>query len=451
MCNAVQKKEQFEDNIGYSSMLGVVANKYFDNPYRAFNSNSDLNGDPYFIGYYLLGMHMLGLVRWIIETCRENDYKKILFMARDGWLPMLAYKCFKEKYSLPEYEYLYVSRKAVLPGMIAGETDLFDLPVEFRNHSPRTLLELLEFCSREMGEKQVSRILKNYRISEKQKFQTQEDYHQFIQVFIKEFFSETKLKRSQALAAEYYSTVTEDSVSYDSGYSGRIQNAVSRLCGHPADVMFVHNDLENSFRMKRKGNFKIHSYYDYVPQVSGLLREHMLSETGGGCIGFEKAEHGVVPVIESVQRTYADVFVIEQLHKGAIDFIEDYLNEFEGFEQYIEIRNTDASAPFEAYLKRAKDVDRWLFKGAYFEDSVYGGNSAIDVYEFLKGQDLLNVQSNVEMKSGECQWEAGNTYDVLYSILNTKSKFVRAILLLLIDKNIFKKKLKKNVQKLLKH
>src|SRR5699024_7763397 len=43
-----------KSSIGFKIMLAMVANKYFDNPYRVFNENSDLNSDPYFIGYYLL-------------------------------------------------------------------------------------------------------------------------------------------------------------------------------------------------------------------------------------------------------------------------------------------------------------------------------------------------------------------------------------------------------------
>ena len=31
-------------------MLAVAANKYFDNPFRVFNGESDFNIDPYLIG-----------------------------------------------------------------------------------------------------------------------------------------------------------------------------------------------------------------------------------------------------------------------------------------------------------------------------------------------------------------------------------------------------------------
>ena len=47
--------------IGIRTMIAVVANKYFDNPFRIFNRESDFNGDPYLIGYYAVGMYMFGV------------------------------------------------------------------------------------------------------------------------------------------------------------------------------------------------------------------------------------------------------------------------------------------------------------------------------------------------------------------------------------------------------
>ena len=40
--------------LGIRTMMGIVANKYFDNPYRPFNKESIFNGEPYLIGYYAL-------------------------------------------------------------------------------------------------------------------------------------------------------------------------------------------------------------------------------------------------------------------------------------------------------------------------------------------------------------------------------------------------------------
>lgn len=68
---------------GIRTMLSIIANKYFDNPFRTFNKESDFNADPFIIGYYALGMYLFGLTKWLLDDLCENDYEKIVFMARD--------------------------------------------------------------------------------------------------------------------------------------------------------------------------------------------------------------------------------------------------------------------------------------------------------------------------------------------------------------------------------
>ena len=48
-------------------MIAVVANKYFDNPFRTFNRESDFNIDPYLIGYYAVGMYKFGVTNWLLR------------------------------------------------------------------------------------------------------------------------------------------------------------------------------------------------------------------------------------------------------------------------------------------------------------------------------------------------------------------------------------------------
>ena len=118
--------------------MALVAGYYFDNPYRSFNDESDFNASPYLIGYYAVGAHMVALSKWICDN--SSEYDNIYFMARDGYLPMLAYNIFRNEEN-PKGEYIYTSRKMLLPAMIESKEDFFDLPVEYRNHTPATILD----------------------------------------------------------------------------------------------------------------------------------------------------------------------------------------------------------------------------------------------------------------------------------------------------------------------
>lgn len=112
--------------IGIRTMIAVVANKYFDNPFRIFNKESDFNIDPFLIGYYVLGMYMFGVGNWLLKSTENKGYKNIAFMARDGYLPMEIYNIFKQYYkNVPEAKYLRVSRKALISAMIIDKMDLY--------------------------------------------------------------------------------------------------------------------------------------------------------------------------------------------------------------------------------------------------------------------------------------------------------------------------------------
>ncbi|MCC8104037.1 MAG: HAD-IA family hydrolase [Clostridiales bacterium] len=441
----LQSNTVFENSVGFSCMQAIVANRYFDNPYRVFHSNSDLNGDPYFLGYYPVGMHMVGLVRWIDRVCKERGYEQVLFMSRDGWLPMKVYESLIKKQDRLRYEYLYVSRKAVLPGMIHDTQDFFDLPIEYRNHTPRTMTALLEFCCRQLAEGELEEILEKRSISPERKFTGDGEYYRFIQVFLDELYSDQKLGQSRKLAESYYKRITNASVTFDMGYSGRIQNAVSSLCGHPVNVLFVHRNLESASRMERKGHFQIETYYDYIPETSGLFREHILSDCDGGCAGFEREGEKVKPKLGEEQKPFSDQFVIRTIHQGAIDFARKFQEVFDGYEEYLDLMDTVLSVPFESYLQYGRDVDLWMFKGAQFEDSVYGGNDKIQVYDFIRQQRFREQTAFTETAVTVAP---ESRYDILLSMLNEKNKVVRGIIFFFMDRRLFTEKLKKNLKKL---
>ncbi|WP_268612717.1 hypothetical protein, partial [Escherichia coli] len=88
-------------------------------------------------------------------------YKKLYFMSRDGYLPMLVYQQVSSLYSnAPKAEYLYTSRKALMPYMLENTYDFYDLPIEVVNHTPRTVLSLLEFCTKKVVDADIINQLK---------------------------------------------------------------------------------------------------------------------------------------------------------------------------------------------------------------------------------------------------------------------------------------------------
>lgn len=432
-CANIMDIKKTKQSLGISSMLAVIYNKYFDNPYRTFNQESDFNIDPYFIGYYTLGMHLVGLCFWIIKECKERKIDTIHFLARDGYMPMRAYNILHDCFAKTPYaNYLYASRKAVLPGMIRSKYDFYDLPIEYKNHSPKTIIQLLEFACDSTDLKTVKKICTENDISYEKTFPSKGTYLSFISIFLNELFDKKKFTESFNLAKEYFSVIGKNDITFDMGYSGRIQKALSTIVGRGIDVLFVHSDHTYSSKMQRLGDFSIYNFYDFIPSVSGLLREHILSDCGAGCIGFCKTGQKVIPVLEEEKRLYQDVFIVQTFQQGAIDFVYTYKYIFKNFMDYIFSQGIESSLPFEGYLANAKKIDKKIFSSSYFEDFVYGASKKINIEQFIHdyydkyNQNLRGTQDD-ELFFLKC--------------IEKKGKISRAMIYLMLDKSTFGRKM----------
>lgn len=419
VCGIMCNPSKFKDSLGYRCMLALVAGYYFDNPYRSFNDESDFNGSPYFIGYYALGMHMVALSKWICDNSAEYD--NIYFMARDGYLPMLAYNIFRNNEN-PKGEYIYTSRKMLLPLMIESKEDFFDLPVEYRNHTPATILELLSFCCKDYNANTLD-------FDVNKTFTDENEFNNFITFFVNNLYDSSKHNEAIERCKKYYAPLAKgNNASFDMGYSGRIQTAVSRACGKGIDALFVHSDSKRYSNMKRKGNYKIKTFYDFYPYMSGLIREHILSDSTSSCIGIDE---NINLIFDGIEKLYQDSFVVNQIQQGAIDFVKDFKNIFIEYFDYIDFKPYEASMVFEGYLRCGKDFDRQIFKASYFEDLVYGSKDNINIYEFIKNY-LVTLPVSEGAKN------AVTKRDMLETVVAGHNRLVRAFAYIIFDPELFK-------------
>lgn len=419
VCGIMCNSSKFKDSLGYRCMLALASGYYFDNPYRSFNEESDFNGSPYFIGYYALGMHMVALSKWICDN--STEYDNIYFMARDGYLPMLAYNIFRNNEN-PKGEYIYTSRKMLLPLMIESKEDFFDLPVEYRNHTPATILELLSFCCKDYNANTLD-------FDVNKTFTDENQFNNFITFFVNNLYDSSKHNEAIERCKKYYAPLAKgNNASFDMGYSGRIQTAVSRACGKGIDALFVHSDSKRYSNMKRKGNYKIKTFYDFYPYMSGLIREHILSDSSSSCIGIDE---NINLIFDGIEKLYQDSFVVNQIQQGAIDFVKDFKNIFIEYFDYIDFKPYEASMVFEGYLRCGKDFDRQIFKASYFEDLVYGSKDNINIYEFIKNY-LVTLPVSEGAKN------AVTKRDMLETVVSGHNRLVRAFAYIIFDPELFK-------------
>lgn len=446
ICGTFVDRSKLLRNPGMRSMLAVASQRYFDRPYRPFHPESDMNADPWFIGYYLVGMHMMGLCKWIHGQLEAGGWENIHFLSRDGYLPMKAYEIYSRYVgSNAKISYLQTSRKALLPIIAGDRTSFYQLPVEYRAHTPMSLMKLLSFAYPDCPENKIRSIFKSCKLAPDAYIADEKQYMDVIRCFLDNLYDESVHAASRQTVEEYFTRIQPGDVAFDMGYSGRIQAAISTACHKGVDVLFIHEDYDRSVQMKRFADFKVHSFYDFRPTLSGLFREHLLSDCAGSCIGYRISDQGAVPILENTVKHPSDSFVVESIQAGALQFVEDYMIRFGDILDQLDFSPIEVSLPLESFMRHPTALDLQIFRGSYFEDEVYGGRRELNIEQFLRDQTnaLDRISSLPEQDAVIRPIEPS-----FLEVITPKPQWLRAIIWLLVDFDSFRERLRKNLARI---
>ena len=437
--------------IGIRTMLGMVANKYFDNPFISFNEASDFNADPYIIGYYILGMYTFGIAKWLLEETENKDYNNLVFMARDGYLPMEAYRVMKHLYkNVPQEKYLYVSRKALVPITIMSKLDFYKLPecINVTNHTPKEILKYLKSCIKE--DINAEEILKQNNIDENKKLKTINNFNKFIKIVVDNLYDEEKSKKNLSSLKSYFDKFYEgNSATFDIGYSARPEMFLSNLCQKPIDTFFLNINMDEAFRHSDMSNFKLKTFFDGKPSATGFAYESMLSALAPSCIGYEIKENSVEPVFEKYNKTYQEEFIISIMQNAAIEFVKDITKIFEEEIKELYYERYYISLPIMSYINSSKEIDKSIFNAIYFEDDVRLKEPVKMTTEWNKELGYKNQRTMEELIYGGGS-RAVDNYGYLdynrYPDLEHHSKPVRFIYYILFDRPTFKRRMRESLE-----
>lgn len=383
--NKLTHWNKLTDAIGFRSMLSLVSNKLFDNPYRSWVTGTDFSANPFIAGYYAVGMSLVGITKWITNIVKERNTKHIVFLARDGYLPEKAFCTLKSFFDVDEVESSYVpcSRQALLPWIIDDENGLYRLPIQYQSHSPLSLFKMLSCCRTETDEQHIEKILNASGLHPHKNFSSFKEYILFINLFKREFFNAEKLGEAKKLVSEYYhNTIQEDSLVFDLGYSGTILVALQKCLGYHVTFAYVHHDNNKFFENKRKNDLDVSVMYDFVPPFSDLVREYFFSECGKNCIGFEKSTGKIEPLFENENIPYSDSFSFENIAAGAEQFINIFEKTFYELRECIHVEYTHCCLPLEGMIYCSTNKDKEMLGAAFSDDPVYAGRAQIGMAQF---------------------------------------------------------------------
>lgn len=445
----------WEDNatamefIGIRTMLGVVANKYFDNPYRTFNAKSDFNVDPYLIGYYALGMYMFAVSKWLIENTKDAKNDKISFMARDGYLIMKTYDILSKIYKdIPKQNYMYVSRKALIPVMITNKMDIYKMMdiLYFENHSPNDVLKYLKTTITNDEEKIKSVCNKN-KIKLNKNFKSMKEFNRFLKIIADELYDDVKHQENRKKLKNYFDKeLGEKPAVFDVGYSARPEFYLSKLCNKKIDTYFLNINKEEAKEYAMNADFKLKTFFRAKPTLTGNAYELLVSKTGPSCIGYDVSGKVVKPIFEEYDYDYSVDGIVEIMQNAAIEFVNDMTTIFGQDIDILYYQNYYASLPIMAYFNATKMIDRIPLSSVEFEDDIGYGINRKMVDDMQNELNYKNQKTLDNLFSPIVSFDGDLRYNPIVD-LNGRNKFVRLIYYFLFDRSTIKRRIKEILRK----
>lgn len=443
--------DNFEHSLDFFEvrcLLANVSNKIFDNPYTSYIKGTDFNAQARFFGYYALGMHLWGIARWLYEPLIAKK-EKIHFVARDGFLPMLAYNRFNNDESAAQAGYFYSSRKASFPLCWRNKDDIDCVVSQIKKATPK---QLLEWFSPLLNKKEKDSI-KKFMISKWANSQIEgEDLYEFIANDLKLCYSASKQTEFFYAMKKYYGEIiNKGDAIFDVGYSGRILLNISQLLGFPVDGYFIHRINDQFIARQKALGIKVNTYYDYTPSITGVIREILFSKQAPSCIGFNIID-GATPVFEQEDITYSSRFAIEEVQRYALALVEDVVPIYKMAPKLFSARSSDVSAPFEYMLHCSSSQDREYFNCVKFEDDVYFGKSNMRVTDVWQNDiNYHHVMHYPEVHEnvvhGTNLNSDGRASTLNYEATRSWSKVKKAFYYFLFDNKVFWEKLKNRLKK----
>lgn len=452
---------KFFDSFSNRCLYAVAANKLCDNPFISFNSCSDFNGDPYFLGTFAYGIHVFGISMWLYDLVKKCHYQTLHFSSRDGFYLKKVFDLISEKLNdnTVNTNYFYISRKSMIPIEVQSRdfVDNIISSCSFSNNSPRSIIKRYSSVLAPLTDEIEQSYKKNGFILDS-KFKNEDEMAVFLQILKNVQFDETKAEQEQKICKEYFidtAKIGSADLVFDLGYSGKLHNSIVKCIGKNVDGAYLSKDGYDAQKLLDDNNLNVVSYYDFTPSMQGIINEYIFSERGPSCIGYVKTNGSVTPVFDEVLDDFIGDYVVNELNRGAYKFISEVLDIFHTRICKLKTRALDSSILYENFLIHHTDFDISIFDDCYVEDEYYGGIDKMQLRSIwywqindrklnTKRTDTSNV-AEVTNNSLSVSDFSNPEYEVYKNKIAKRNMLIKALYWLCVDKKYFFKRIKERM------
>ena len=287
----------------------------------------------YEFGYEVFGSALLGFSRWLEQSFQKKQYRKIFFLARDGYLMESAFRLRKSAETY-ETEYVYFSRKSIRQALF-WKCGSYEETLKYMPGSRfLSLGAILDFYGFSIGEQEE--LIKEFQLDSKKDYVGSELKENPV---IAELFEKikgrilTNSKKQYEILIQYFKQIGMQGTCaiVDIGWLGNMQFYLEefiRISQLEVDLDGYYFGIQPTTKISGKA-------YGYMFSPEDMhLRKHVLcffgicerlfQSTEGSTKGYALQGDRVVPIKDKYEyaqdETLAEYIVAMQ--KGALDFVE---------------------------------------------------------------------------------------------------------------------------------
>ncbi|SKC36192.1 polysialyltransferase family glycosyltransferase [Krasilnikoviella flava] len=378
----------FREEKGLSLVKGVVAHRFFDNPFVAFPKGGVSLGTPYSLGYGIAGPALLGWTLWVARQARDLGYDDVSFLARDGYVPHRVYERLREADpELPRARYLLASRRAAFqvfsgdPAHVAATQFVHGLNPA---NTPRTLLTT-RFGAGVVGT--LGPALARAGVADLDAPLGRDRAAALTAVLVEhaDEVAAACAARSAAARGHYAERLAgaERPVVVDLGYSGSSQRAIMTSLGRRVDGLYF-TGMEHALEYAVITGARFEPWsQDRTFFRHGTALEYLLTPVGlPECHGFGPDGRPVLAPTVATDRRNAEI------QRGVADFVDDVFARFGERVPMLAMRPDSATHALARLIAAPSAADARMLAGALQDDATGAGTTGLmDAWQ--PGRDAL--------------------------------------------------------------
>lgn len=345
--------------------------------------------DEYYkFGYRSFGPYLFGMSIWLHQEVRKNGLKRILFLARDGYMVKRAFDLLflaeEGQDKKLESSYIYASRRSFAVPTLKDSRNLEELFIKYpylKTHFGKALMKL------GVAKKDVATLppsLRDMVFKDTKELLAHQEAYKALRQFFPQIIQNSQQEAELLQAYFEQEDIQGDIAIFDIGWHGTLETAlyslkdqlnINSIRGYYAGILPRRAELvlehSKGYLFDRQHDI---AYYKFMG-VNFPIFERLFQPQEGSCIGFEKEKNRIVPKLEEFlhEEGSQDQINLLAIQAGALAFVENFAKEipanspywhkedakfwFSGFQQVIKFpRASEVKALGELTLENEGEI-----------------------------------------------------------------------------------------------